>query len=165
MPTIDIVILVILFVAIIKGLMDGFIKQIAGILGLILGIYLSYKFSSLLSVWLNNWINVSESIVKIISFAIISIAAIIGIAFLGKIVQKIVNITTLGWLNRLVGVLFAIFTTILILGILFSLIHYINDAWFTIISNEKLSESKFVDVFIKITDTVFPYLKNFFKLS
>ncbi len=161
-PLIDIVILVIFAIAIFKGIKDGFIKQIGGIAGLLLGFFLAYKFSSLLSGWLKQWLNASESIVKIVSFALIIIAVILCMSLIGKLVEKIIKITTLGWLNRLLGVIFALFAAVLIVGVFISLINYVNESWFVLIPSDKMSESKLIGPITKVTDVIFPYLKTFF---
>ena len=71
MAVIDIIILVLLALAVIKGLKDGLIRQIGGIAGLFIGIILAGRFSSLLADWLGQWVNASENIVKIIAFILI----------------------------------------------------------------------------------------------
>lgn len=165
MNTTDIIILVILGIALIKGLKDGLVRQIGGIVGLILGIYLAYKFSDLLSGWLNQWINASESIVKIISFSVIIIGVVLCMSLLGRLLEKIFQLTTLGWVNRVLGVLFSLFAAILIIGVLASLLTYVNEEWFTLIPENQFSDSKLIEPITKISDTIFPYLKKLFTNS
>lgn len=165
MNTTDIIILVILAIALIKGFKDGLIKQIGGILGLILGIYLAYKFSDLLSEWLHQWINATEYIVKAISFSLIVIGVVLCMSLLGKLLETLIKITTLGWINRLLGVIFSLFGAVLIIGVLVSLLSYVNDTWFSIVPKDQFSDSKLIEPIRQISDTIFPYLKSFFKNS
>ena len=47
MGTIDIIILIILAIGFVRGLKNGFARELGGILGIILGIYLAMNFSYL----------------------------------------------------------------------------------------------------------------------
>lgn len=161
MSLIDIIIIIAFVPAVIKGIKDGFIRQIAGIAGLFLGVWLSYKFSSLITGWLGQWINANESVTKVISFAIIMIAAIVLINLLGKLIENIISVVMLGWLNKLLGVVVAFCITALIVGLILSLINYANESWFTIISQEKINESLFYEPLYNLSQKVFPYLKEF----
>lgn len=164
MNFIDIIILVIFAIGIFKGIKDGFIGQAAGIGGIFLGIWLAYKFSALLSTYLTKWIpSFTESTVKIISFAIIIIAVIIAVHFLGKLVEKVITISMLGWLNKLLGVIIALAATAFIVGLILTLITYINNTWFTLIPADKIAESKLYTPLSDLANTVFPYLKSFLK--
>lgn len=163
MQVIDIIILILLVLAIFKGIKDGFVRQVGGIIGLFLGIYLAIKFSSLLSAWMHKWINVSENIVKIISFVIIIIGVCICMSLLGKLFEKILKIVMLGWLNKILGIIISIFTMALFIGIILSLIEYVNANWFIIISPDKLASSKGVQIITNFTKVLFPYLQGFFK--
>lgn len=165
MAIIDIIILAAFIPGIIKGIKDGFIGQVAGIGGLFLGFYLAYKFSSLVSVYLTKWFaSLNEPTIKVISFAIIIIAVVIAVYFLAKLIEKVINIATLGWLNKLLGVVFSLVASALIVGLVLTLITYVNNTWFTVISQEKISESFFFTPLSDFANTVFPYLKGFFKI-
>jgi|SRR5574344_463805 membrane protein required for colicin V production len=164
MNFIDITILVLFVIGIIKGIKDGFIRQVAAIGGIFLGFWLAYKFSSLFCPYIIKWIpSLSEATVKIISFVIIIIAVIIAVHFLGKLIEKVITISMLGWLNKLLGIIIAIAATAFIIGLILNLVTYINNTWFTLIPAEKIAESKLFAPLSEIANSVFPYLKNFFK--
>ncbi|HIZ86512.1 MAG TPA: CvpA family protein [Candidatus Coprenecus stercoravium] len=164
MTVIDIIILILLALAIFKGLKDGLVRQVGGIAGLFLGIFLAGRFSALVASWLNQWINVPENIVKIISFVLIIIAVCICMSLLGRLLEKIIKITTLGWVNRILGMLLSITTTVLLIGVLLSLIDYVNSTWFTLIPSDQLNASKSVQIITSISDAAFPYIKQLFSL-
>ena len=142
MAVIDIIILVLLLLAVIKGLKDGLIRQAGGIAGLFIGI----------------------NIVKIIAFVLIIIATCLCMHLLGKLLEKIIQLATLGWVNRILGMVLSIATTVLLIGVLLSLIEYVNDTWFTLVPKEALEGSKGVQIITSITDSVFPYIKELFKI-
>ena len=164
MAVIDIIILVLLALAVIKGLKDGLIRQIGGIAGLFIGIILAGRFSSLLADWLGQWVNASENIVKIIAFILIIIATCLCMHLLGKLLEKIIQLATLGWVNRILGMVLSIATAVLLIGVLLSLIEYVNETWFTLIPADTLAEAKSVQIITSITDSVFPYTKELFKI-
>ena len=164
MAVIDIIILILLLLAVIKGLKDGLIRQAGGIAGLFIGIILAGRFSALLAGWLGQWINASENIVKIIAFVLIIIATCLCMHLLGKLLEKIIQLATLGWVNRILGMVLSIATTVLLIGVLLSLIEYVNDTWFTLVPKEALDGSKGVQIITSITDSVFPYIKELFKI-
>lgn len=162
MTVIDIIILILLALAVFKGIKDGLVRQVGGIAGIILGIFLAGRFSSLLSGWLHQWLNASENVVKAISFAAIIIIVCLCTYLLGRLLERIIKITTLGWINRLLGVVLSVCTAVLIIGAVISLIEYVNTTWFVIVSPERMAESKSIQIISSITDAVFPYLKQLF---
>ena len=83
---------------------------------------------------------------------------------LGKLLEKIIQLATLGWVNRILGMVLSIATTVLLIGVLLSLIEYVNDTWFTLVPKEALDGSKGVQIITSITDSVFPYIKELFKI-
>ncbi len=163
MNVIDIIIIVLLALAVIKGIKDGLVRQAGGIAGIILGIFIAGRFSAMLSKWLNQWIpDVSENIAKILSFVIIIIVVIICTALLSRLLEKVIKITTLGWVNRLLGVLLSVCTVTLLIGVIISLIEYVNATWFTLVDQGRLESSKGVQIISSISDAVFPYIKRLF---
>lgn len=163
MNVVDIIILVIAALAVFKGLKDGLVRQVGGIAGLFIGIYMAYKFSSLLAGWLAQWISASEPVVKSISFVLIIIAVCILMNLLGRILEKILSVSMLGWLNRLLGVILSVATAALLMGVILSLLHYVNQTWFVIVPEKTLSESRLLPVVENMMEVVMPYLKAFFK--
>lgn len=163
MSAIDIVIIVAFVPAIIKGIKDGFIKQTTAILGLFLGVWVAYRFSSLFAVWLGKWAAAPESISKIVSFILILVIIMILVNLIGRIVENVIKVVMLGWLNKLLGVLIAFLMTIIILGLIISVINYINTSWFTILPKKVIEGSTLYTPISNFTNSLFPYLKHFFK--
>ena len=116
----------------------------------------------MLAEWLHQWLNASENVVKAVSFAAIIIIVCLCMYLLGRLLEKIIKITTLGWINRLLGVLLSVCTVVLLIGALISLIEYVNTTWFVLIPPERMAEAKSVQIISSITDAVFPYLKQLF---
>ncbi len=163
MTVIDIIILVLLALAVFKGIKDGLMRQLGGIVGLILGIFLAGRFSAMLSGWLHRVApTLSENVVKVLSFIVIIVVVCLCVVLLSRLLEKVIKITTLGWINRLLGVLLSVSAVVLLIGVVISVIEYVNTTWFTIIPPEQMAKSKGVQIISSITDTVFPYLKQLF---
>ena len=100
MNWLDIVIIVVAVLLGIVGLRQGIIKTAFGIAGLIGGIVLAGRYygglAALLSPSGATWANIA-------AYAIILIATLIVASVIGWFVAKLVHLTILGWLDRLVG--------------------------------------------------------------
>ena len=81
-------------------------------------------------------------------------------ALVGHLVTKLFKVATLGWLNRLLGALFAIFTTALLLGLLISVFEGLNASW-NIVDPEKLVDLKVWPVLRDFASGILPQLKVF----
>lgn len=164
MTVIDIIILVLLALAVFKGIKDGLMRQLGGIVGLILGIFLAGRFSAMLSGWLQRVApTLSENVVKVLSFIVIIVVVCLCVVLLSRLLEKVIKITTLGWINRLLGALLAVSTVVLLTGALVSVIEYINSTWFVLVPQDELTRSKSIQIISSISDAVFPYLKQLFK--
>ena len=100
MNWVDIVIIAVAALFGLLGLWQGFIKALFGIAGLIGGIVLAGHFYQGLALKLSaegaTWAGIA-------AYAIILIATMIVAGVIGWVVAKLVHITLLGWLDRLIG--------------------------------------------------------------
>ena len=161
MNILDIVLLACLIPAVIQGLRKGFIAQVVAIISLILGGWLAYRFSSALTGWLGQWIEAPAAAMNIISFIIIFAIVVTLLFLLGKILEASIKIILLGWLNRLLGLIFALFKYVLVLELLPVLFDSINGK-FNIVQESYLSSSVMYSGFRSIAYSIFPYLKSLF---
>ncbi len=158
MNVLDIILLLCFVPAIIGGLRRGFIAQVVAIISIILGIWLSFKFSAVLSGWLGQWIEAGEQVLHVISFAVIMILAILALAAVGKLIEATVKIILLGWLNRLLGLIFALLKYALIIGLLLMLFNSLNGQ-FHLVNQKVLDSSLLYGPLLNMANSVFPYLK------
>jgi len=155
MSGIDIVILVIVALSLIRGLIKGFVMQLAALAALLLGIYVSIHFSSYLGEVLASRISLDPVIIRWISFAILFALVVVGVHFIGKLAEKLIKITMLSFLNRLVGALFSGIKTIFILAVLITLLNSINQR-FQFLPAEKTGKSIFYKPLSNIIPLLFP---------
>jgi membrane protein required for colicin V production len=103
MNWLDIVIIVIAGLFAMMGLWKGAIRAAFGIAGLIGGIVLAGRYYQTLALLLSPG---GATWAKIAAYAIILIVILIVASVIGWIVAKLVHITLLGWVDRLLGFIF-----------------------------------------------------------
>ena len=161
MGTIDLIILACFLPAIFIGLKTGFVRQLVALGAIVLGIYLSIRFSDVVGQWLAERWHIEQFWIKVISFAVIFIAVALLLNLIGTLVEKVLKITMLGWLNRLLGLVLAIVTCALIVGTLIYMVNSANDL-LQFLPEEKIAESRFYRPLLHMVEVVFPYLKSLF---
>ena len=129
------------------------------IISIVLGVWLSVKSATLVGNWISQWIEASPQLINIISFAIIFIAVAVLLFTIGKLIEATIKIIMLGWLNKLLGVLFSMLKCILIIGFLIIVFEAINDT-FGLVPESYLSDSLLYTPFRDIADSVFPLFKE-----
>lgn len=159
METLDIIILICFIPAIIRGLQKGFIEQAVALVSLILGAWLAFRFSSIVSDWLHPYIDVSETVLNVISYAVIIITVVVLLFLLGRLLTGIVKLVLLGWLDRLLGLVFAIMKTALIVGLAVVLFDTLN-LKFEFVKPEVLDASVLYTPVKDLAYAIFPFLKE-----
>ncbi|MBR5056837.1 MAG: CvpA family protein [Bacteroidales bacterium] len=161
MGTIDIIILVCLMPALYFGLKNGLVKQIISFAVIYLGITLALKFSGAVVPLVQQYIHVEGFWAKFIAFVAIFAAVALVLTILGNIIEKAIKAGATGFLNRVLGLLLALFIFILLTSLLVYLADSLNQVT-GLIPEEKLAESKLYPIMLDIAKTFFPYLKSLF---
>ena len=161
MSVFDIIVLVCLLVALCIGLKKGFIGQVVSLVSLCLGVWLSVTCSSPVSQWMKGWISLDDTVLKVIAFGLIFCAVVLVLTVVGKILEKIIKVVLLGWLNRLLGATLAVVECLLILGILLMIFDALNGT-FSFVSVEYLAKTTFYAPLKTMSYAIFPYLKELF---
>ena len=159
MSTPDIIILICFLPAIISGIMKGFIEQAVALVSLLLGAWLAFKFSTVVSGWLQPYFEVSETVLNVISFAVIMVAVVLVLFVLSKILTGVTKLVMLGWLDRLLGLVFALLKAGLLIGIAIILFDTLN-VKFEFVEEKVLDESVLYAPIRDIAYVIFPYLKE-----
>lgn len=114
----DILILVILGYSLIRGLFRGLVKEVSSVIGVFGGFYAAYTYYQNVAGLLSGLIQ-DISYLNILSFLIIFCGVLIVVSVLGIIIKYLMNITFLGWIDRIGGVVFGLAKGILIVSVLF----------------------------------------------
>ncbi|MBT8348814.1 MAG: CvpA family protein [Sulfurovum sp.] len=101
----DVTISAIVLILGIKGFMQGFIKEVFGLLGLVGGVYFASRLSDKAAAFIEaNFLQLENaSLLKLIGFLAILIVIWLSATVLGSIFSKLTSESGLGFLNRLFG--------------------------------------------------------------
>ncbi len=101
----DVTIGAIVFILGIKGFMQGFIKEIFGLLGLVSGVYFASRLSDKAGAFIDtNFFHLeNSSLLRLIGFLGILITIWLIGTILGSIFSKLTSASGLGFLNRFLG--------------------------------------------------------------
>ena len=159
MNIIDIIIVICCIPPLVKGISRGFVSQAASLLALILGVWLSFKFSVPVGEWLKEYLELPGTVIHVVSFALILTAVVLGLNLLAGMVENVLEFVMLGWLNSLLGAVFALAKAVLALGLIFLLLTTLNST-LELIPGKYFDESVLYEPVKNIADIVFPYIKE-----
>ena len=154
MNIIDIVIAVLLLIGGIRGFLKGFIFEIAVLGALFLGTYAAFRFSGYMQPWVSRTLSANPTTVTYVSSFIMFLLVAIGVFFLAKLFEGLVNIAALGIFNKILGALFGLFKYAFVTGVL---LYFFNpmDTTHHFISTDKKAESKLYYPLLKVSQIVY----------
>ncbi len=115
---IDIAFVIIMIIAIFKGLSKGFIVGIFSLLAFIIGLAAALKFSALVAAYLMGKGMESSKWLPLLSFFLVFIVVIFLVGLGASIIKKTVQFAMLGWLDSLLGVFLYMIVYIIILSVI-----------------------------------------------
>lgn len=157
----DIILIICFIPAIVRGLTKGFVEQLVALLSIFLGVWLAYRFGGQLSAWATPYLHADPRIMNIVCFTVVVIVAIVILFLIGKVITGVIKIVMLGWLNRLLGLVFAMLKAALIIGLLIILFDTLNST-LGMVDAGQLESSVLYPWLRDFADTAFPYLKKLF---
>lgn len=160
MGTLDIILVVCFIPAIIRGISKGFVEQVVALISIFAGAWLGFHYGSVIAEWAAPYLNISDNLLRIISFVAVVLVAVIILNLIGRLIAKTLKLAMLGWMDKLLGLVFALLKAALIIGLVIILFDALN-AQFSLVRTEVLDESVLYKAIKSIADTVFPYLKDF----
>ncbi|MDD2550577.1 MAG: CvpA family protein [Bacteroidales bacterium] len=157
MTILDIVLLVVFIFAGFNGYKKGLIAQAAGLIGLLLGIWGAIHFSDFTAnLMVEQW-SFSSPYLPLISFAITFVIILVGVYFIGKIAEGIVNLAFLGIINKLLGLVFGVLKTALIFSVILLLLGKLSSRVKVVPDN--FGEDSFLYGPVeRLAPSIFPYL-------
>ena len=160
MTVTDIILLVCFLPAVFQGLSKGLVGQVFSLLAIIAGGYLAIHFAPDAAEWASGiWKDADPTALRLASFAVLLTAGILVTGLVGKLLTKLVKFATLGWINRLLGLVFSIFKTALLLGLAIYFFDSLNLKWGLVDQNTLNS----APVYVYLRDfsfKIFPSLKG-----
>jgi len=167
MNWLDIVVIVCIIIGVIHGLVTGIIKQIVFLVSLIAAILLSGAIATVIHHWVQKYFSnepawFSPGIQNTIYYVLAFILIISLFAIAAKLVDKVINHTPAGMINKLFGALFGGLMWMLCLSILLNFVA-VFDAQSQLIPKPIKENSVLYERVKMIFPTVFPHIKDFIK--
>ncbi|MCO6499604.1 MAG: CvpA family protein [Vicingus serpentipes] len=142
-----------------KGFRKGFIIEVASFIALGLGIWGGVKFSALSAKYLSEVFEISEKVMPLISFSVTFILIVIAVFLIARIIERIIKIVALGFINKAAGAIFGMLKFGLIISVVINLVSTIN-AEVEFIDSEMKGSSLLYEPISKISTVVIPGIKE-----
>lgn len=114
----DIIVVLLLVLAVIKGFRRGLIVGILSFIAIIIGLAAAMKLSIIVAGYIGQALKISDTWLPVISFAVVFIIVVLLIRLGANMLQKTAELAMLGWLNRLGGILLYICIYLLIYSVI-----------------------------------------------
>jgi membrane protein required for colicin V production len=157
MNWVDAIIVVILILSLVTGFINGLVKEVASLAALILGIWGAIKFSTFTAEKLYDYFDMTGRYVGVIAFLITFGIIVVIIHFIGILADKVVSAVSLGFINRILGIVFGLIKSMLIMSVFFVVLNAI-DARRPFLPKKTIEESKFYNPISDIAPAIFPII-------
>jgi membrane protein required for colicin V production len=120
---IDIIFFIILFLAIVKGWKKGLILGLFSMICGLIGLAAAVKLSAVLATHMRTDLHMASRWLPLISFILVFVLVVMMIGWAGRLLEKLIKLVLLEWLNKLGGILLfvifylSIYSVILFYGI------------------------------------------------
>ncbi|MCI5054922.1 MAG: CvpA family protein [Flavobacteriales bacterium] len=141
MAVVDIIILVPLVWFTIKGFRKGLVIEVAGLAGLVLGVYGAIRFSPLVGNYLNDKLSLDPQWITILSFVLAFVIILLAVRLIAKTVEKMLDLTALSGLNKILGASFGLLKIGVIVGLLIYVFDIANQR-FPMMSQDQKQDTK-----------------------
>lgn len=160
MAILDIILLLCFVPAIVSGISKGFVKQVVDLAAILIAAWAAFHFSTVMGEWLSQYITLEKSILNVISFILIIIVTAVVLNLVGALVTKALKAVSLGFVNRLLGLVFAILKVAVILGLVILLFETLNST-LHIVKPEATADAVVYNALKDAAEMIFPILKTF----
>ena len=130
----DIITLVALVWAIVRGWRSGLVSQLLGLLGIILGGILALRYGAAVG----SMFGIDARFSVVAGFLIVFVATIIVANILARLLARVLSFVGLGWINTLLGILLSVVKGVIVLSMIYAAIYALN-------KNLYLVESQYFD--------------------
>lgn len=157
MNALDIVIFAILIYGAIKGYIKGLILEASSLIGVIIGIYLAKIYSDNAAASMQEWFDLSQRYAQPMGYFLVFVFVVLICHFIAKLVDRIVKVVLLDWLNKGAGIFFGLLKYALVLSIFLNVFQAIDNK-VKMIKQEKKDSSLLYNPIKNFVPTVMPYI-------
>ncbi len=158
MNYIDIVILLFLLYGAFRGFSKGLIIEVATLAGLILGVFIAIRYSPFTEGILKDFLNITSRYLSYIALAVTFLLVVIVVYLLGKMLTRLVDIISLGLVNKLLGTLLGIAKYFIMVCVLLMIVDALNDKFY-FISEETRENSLLFDPFLNFAQQMYNMIR------
>lgn len=162
---IDIIVVILLLMAVWKGLRKGLIVAVFSFLAFIVGVAAALKLSTAMASYIGDNVAISQRWLPFLAFLIVFIIVVLLVMLAAKMVEGAVQMVMLGWVNRIGGILFYLLIYFFIFSILLfyaTELQLIKPATITASHSYDLI-APFGPKLIEIVGSVIPFFSDMFK--
>jgi len=159
MNYIDIILIILLFLAAINGFKKGLIAEVASLAALILGIWGAIEFSYITSDFLVENFDLHTKHLNLISFVVTFIVIVILVHIVGNTINKLAETVLLGFVNKLAGLIFGVLRSALILSIILVVFDKIDEDVHILSENTK-ANSRMYEPIRSLAPSIFPFIEG-----
>ncbi|WP_290837840.1 CvpA family protein [Flavobacterium sp.] len=159
MATIDIFLVLFLFIGVFNGMRNGLFVEFSSFVGLLIGLWAALRFSEFTRDFLGEHLGSNPKTAYIFAFIITFIAVVAGISVLAKLLTKVADFSGLGIFNKIGGGMFGFVRALLILSVLLNIFEKVNfmDSF---ASPETIANSKLYGPTKAFGEVIYPFLKE-----
>ncbi len=136
MKSLDLLVSLLVFLFLVRGLWIGCIRQLAAFVALVGGYLLAGRYADQILPWIGQWIS-NPKLAFLVSLASIFLAVILICTLIGRILQLILRVTLLGWLDRLCGALLGFVQALVVASLVYMVLastlsstnSFLREAW------------------------------------
>lgn len=137
MNLLDLIIISTLIFLVVKGLLRGFIRELASLAGVILGILLGNHYQPQMTLYLKSYLPFMEYL-PLISFAFLFALILIACNLAGYLLKLLFSKAFLGWLDRTLGVGLALAKGVILIYLVIVVLTFFVPAKTPLIAQSKL---------------------------
>ena len=157
MNWLDAIIVVVLILSLVSGFINGLVKEVASLGALIIGIWGAIKFSSFTAAKLYDYFDMTGHWVGVVAFLVTFGLIVVIIHFIGIMADKLVSAASLGFINRILGIVFGLIKAVLIMSVFFVVLNAI-DVRRPFLPKKTIEESRFYNPISDVAPAIFPII-------
>lgn len=98
------------------GFKKGLIIELSTLAALLLGIFVSLYFSDITAEFLRDTLGMKTKYLSLISFIVTFLLVVIAVNLLGRLIEKLIDVVALGFLNKSIGGVFGVLKAVVFLS-------------------------------------------------
>lgn len=119
----DIIIIALSVLLGLKGIINGIVRELCGLLGIVGGVLIASRLASEVAIWINKLYKIdNENLAIFAGFLLVLVVVWVFFIAVGNLVSKLLSLSGLSFLNRIGGFIFGVAKVFFIFSILIAAI-------------------------------------------